>query len=1005
MALTSTGLTDIGMGAGFTTNFQVQYETGLFDSLAGAQKNTVRTNLVRNANALLAVIENEFNVTTGWFSTPGGSFGTGRRQVVNLNLADGSGANNSGYGNPMNLDAQSGNANAAQAAGIVEMVFMNEWVEILMDLTGGKWNRGDSSGEGLSQYAGIVRFQAGHYNYYGSWVNGWLNTIPRQDWVTTTQGTDTNSTSFGCALAFIYYLNVQLNFSINQIIAAGAANLATTYRTLTGDSGNPFPFFAALLERVFPSSTPASIPGPVPDNPFPLGQLSFWVDKNTFGKDEVQDVIATNGGVWPKAFWLVVEGFSRNSFTALGVTIPAPTGAFAGVHGVTISQNPDIDFENAANPQAPQRIRVPYDIRFSAASLPEFPAGGSRVLELDARLTRGGNTVPGSAAATQFELVAGADPYFTNIDPAQNNVAYLSQDLRVFTATPGQNSNPVPGAPAFTSDSVPGAFTYIQQLLNWLNSNFSDPNGIDPFNSVLPSQGGALQGDSSVTPYTLAFRDIFNLNLFANYNFAVARVRLRGPAGPTHAAQKVRVFFRLWSTETTDSDYQPNSTYPSTPDPSGLPGFPLVGTDHITLPFFASGNFSGNNDYASGGANIRNVQINTGHSVWAYYGCFLNLYDDGNVIDGRPIQSWLNGTHHCLVAQIAYDNTPLFVGANPAASDKLAQRNLQITRSDNPGPADTHRIPQTFDIRPSTTVGPSVYPDELMIDWGTVPAGSMASIYWPQVMASEVIRLASTLYSSHTLSAADEHTIQCKVTEGISYIPIPTGTGDNFAGLFTLDLPTTVLTGQEFNIVVRRIATRETTPDIPVHSLPATVDLQGKKKASKQPPPAAAAVAVSKPRSWRYVVGTFQVKIPVSDSETMLIPEENTLAIMKWRLEQMAPSNRWYPVLQRYISYIAGRVDGLGGDSTSILPSPHGVPPKQIIKAAEREYTGRICEVLFDCFGDFEGFVLADCRGAHIFKSHERRIGELVLRACEDQLLISVYVGKTERILRLVIRC
>lgn len=196
------------------------------------------------------------------------------------------------------------------------------------------------------------------------------------------------------------------------------------------------------------------------------------------------------------------------------------------------------------------------------------------------------------------------------------------------------------------------------------------------------------------------------------------------------------MFFRLWSTESPDSDYQPGSTYRSTPDAAGLPGSPLVGVDHITLPFFASGNLSGNTDYGGGGANIRNVQISAGnHSIWAYYGCFLNLYDGGNTIDGRPVQTWLNGTHHCLVAQIAYDETPLFLGANPAASDKLAQRNLQVTRSDNPGPASTHRIPQTFDIRPSTAAGPSVYPDELMIDWGTVPQGSLASIYWPQVLS------------------------------------------------------------------------------------------------------------------------------------------------------------------------------------------------------------------------------------------------------------------------------
>src|SRR5439155_6392032 len=103
----------------------------------------------------------------------------------------------------------------------------------------------------------------------------------------------------------------------------------------------------------YPSSATASIPGPVTDNPFPLARLSFLVDKNTFGKDEVQDVISASGGTWPQAFWLVVDGFSKNSFAALGVTLPAPTGAFANLPGISITQNPNVDYEHAANPAAP----------------------------------------------------------------------------------------------------------------------------------------------------------------------------------------------------------------------------------------------------------------------------------------------------------------------------------------------------------------------------------------------------------------------------------------------------------------------------------------------------------------------------------------------------------------------------------------------------------------------------------------------------------------------------
>ena len=72
---------------------------------------------------------------------------------------------------------------------------------------------------------------------------------------------------------------------------------------------------------------------------------------------------------------------------------------------------------------------------------------------------------------------------------------------------------------------------------------------------------------------------------------------------------------------------------------------------------------------------------------------------------------------------------------------------------------------------------------------------------------------------------------------------------------------------------------------------------------------------------WRYVVGSFVVRIPVSTGERMRIPEEMTLAIMKWRLAQLSPGNRWAPVLERYIKYCSARLDGIGGDSSQVPPS------------------------------------------------------------------------------------
>ena len=587
----------------------------------------------------------------------------------------------------------------------------------------------------------------------------------------------------------------------------------------------------------------------------PLGRIAFWVDKSTFGPDETKDVINTNSGKWANAFWLVVDGFSKDAFAALHVSVATPDGSFAALAGVTITPNGQIEYENGVASNVPQRIRIGFDIVLTAALT--FPTSGTQTYTLHCALETDGNTVPSSDTYTEFELVSGSDPYFTNVDPSQDNVYYLSQDLRVFSATPKLNSTPVPGGPSFSTESSTDAYAYLQALLNWLNQSYSAPSGVDPFASVLPAQSGAYQGDSSVSPTTLEIGWPFNINLYQNYAFAIARVRLRGSSGAAGAAKGVRVFFRLWATQSTDADYQMGSTYPSSPDPNMQPGSPQVGSGHVTLPFFASGDLNANTDYATNGVNIHDITIPTNDdSVWKYYGCFLNLYDPNNIVDGKPVQAWLTGTHHCLVAQIAYDGAPINPGATPEASDKLAQRNLQVTVSDNPGPAAGHRIPQTFDLRPSATASDRAV-DQLMIDWGRVPIGSTASIYWPQLPAAEVIALAADLYRSHPLTAADPHTIQVKVNGGVTYVPIPKRSGDNIAGLLTLELPTTVTTGEEFDVVVRRIAERRTSTEAVHAARPKTT-------------------AAIRPAIWRYVVGTFQVKIPIANSATMLRSEEDT---------------------------------------------------------------------------------------------------------------------------------
>src|ERR1700739_2221015 len=146
--------------------------------------------------------------------------------------------------------------------------------------------------------------------------------------------------------------------------------------------------------------------------------------------------------------------------------------------------------------------------------------------------------------------------------------------------------------------------------------------------------------------------------------------------------------------------------------------------------------------------------------------------------------------------------------------------------------------------------------------------------------------------------------------------------------------------------------------------------------------------------NWRYVVGTFQVKIPVTVPKLLLPVEENTYSILSWRFENMAPSNRWDPVFKRYLGYIAGRIQGLGGDPGTILPSPTGVPQGSGGDPEHQhvqEFTGKVTQVAYDRFGDFEGFCLIDEHGhEHAFHSVEAQVEELVRFAWMKRVLIRV---------------
>jgi len=71
------------------------------------------------------------------------------------------------------------------------------------------------------------------------------------------------------------------------------------------------------------------------------------------------------------------------------------------------------------------------------------------------------------------------------------------------------------------------------------------------------------------------------------------------------------------------------------------------------------------------------------------------------------------------------------------------------------------------------------------------------------------------------------------------------------------------------------------------------------------------------------------------------------------------------------------------------------------------QFTGKIASILYDCFGDFEGFILDTCEAQKVFKSCERAVEEVIRRACSERVKITIYADGSEdnRVFRIVVHC
>lgn len=761
----------------------------------------------------------------------------------------------------------------------------------------------------------------------------------------------------------------------------------------------------------------------------PVRSLTFLVDKSTYGLDEVN---AHPMGAFDKAFFVVVDGLKPSDFPGgpidelidpdtvtpaqlakLANWAPSISTPPAGISFTPIGVASD---DPSLLPRV-QRFTFAYRLTISdPVSLFSF-VGSADLLNLIAVLS----VVPDPGIGwAEIELIKDADPYFSNYANG-NTVGWLSSDLRVFKVVQGE---------APFGKTLGGTPSDARAFI------------VDAVAKMTPATFDALPTDEKTSALSL-FGTTPGPAPKAIFNFALARVRLNGVSLP---ADPVRVFFRVFQSPTTEAlTYQldgfgdPKLGYRQFnaigPDKRKIPllGIDGSGTEYTSIPCFAEKRVtnSGTGTNLTTQTDIKNTRqmIPTGTEEQFFFGAWLDTnqsspdlfpltpsgqaHIDGPFTGKKPMTALLMGVHQCLGAEIVFDGAPIPDGSTPYNCDKLAQRNIAYTTVANPGTPGSRTAIHSFDIRPSPFGLDATHrPDELMIDWGNVPAGTTASIYLPAAKAGDVVALADKLYATHGIVALDTHTLLVPVG-GITYVPVLKG-GQNFAGLFSLDLPAGIVKGQRFDVSVRQI-----TMDGPqIEHLAPSAHKKRKVRTNTFTPPKTARGLVTAP-NWQKVYGAFQVAIPVSTKADMLVPEARTLSVLRWIGGALTANSRWQPVFDRYVGTIEARVRGLGGDPDTIPATPDGQWPELGSLAAGgglatlapaggtgdigtgvfhphlgHGITGKIDALIFDHFGDFQGFVLETPLGAkHRYDSREPRVRDLASRACDERITTTIYAA------------
>ncbi len=830
----------------------------------------------------------------------------------------------------------------------------------------------------------------------------------------------------------------------------------------------------------------------------PRPAIGLILERSTFSEDEV-----SAGSSFDGAILVTVDGLKPGQLPGGPVDTLSPSMSDLNnwapnvvpvdADGITITPIA-VDSDAPSLPDRIQRFTFTYRLHFSNENAFSF-MGEQKNYRVNATLSSSATAMPLTDSAW-IQLVKSANPFM--LDLANGNAkTWLSSDLRVFRVVEGES---VFGTTLPAGASKAQAYDFIRALMSSIS--------VSQFESL-----SLLQADSALSPFPTTSETGKNV-----YNFAIARVRLNGESV---AADQVRVFFRIFTSQTTaaltyrnPTGSEPLAGYKMTPgaNPIALPGVTSNGDEWLSFPCFSQ-NRSATPAAQTDSANVQSIAPIPDSETNTFFGALIdnNLNEPYLPVTpmggGAPVSlsTHLMGEHQCLVAQIEFAGTPIPDGAKPSTSDKLAQRNIALSEVANPGLDASRMALHTFEIEATPApISDSRISDELLLEWhGAVPDGTYTSIHIPTWRAHDVVELADRLYPYHEIRVEDEHTVILPAG-GVRYIPVPRSLHRQ-TGVITAAFPLGIKKGQRFDLSVRQITHRSRAAEIKPPRVERITGKEAQKiiaalkshtgndadlansgrarkgEARKQrhvydlgdnrrlitdlsvfdmvgdgaiilhdPDPAEIAIASRQAGDWRETIGGFQLGVPVSTGKAMLIHHLRLLSVLRWRAEALRRDSRWYKTFLYYIELMTKKVQALGGNPFGIPSTPDGNIGKlpmgddELIhngndklpgSATEADNpwfepgeddwlddtngladpervkpgitSGKVSGILFDHFGDFEGFTLESFSGQHVrFFSREAAIQEIIGEAWRARYVVTVITvsGLNRHVRRVLVR-